>query len=292
MDNVLSNAELILNDDGSIYHLNLKPSQLAPVVITVGDPERVDQVSSYFDSIECKVAKREFHTHTGIYQNKRLSVISTGIGTDNIDIVFNELDALINIDFDKRQVKDSLQSLDIIRIGTTGAIQPHIPIDSFLLSQRAIGFDSLLHWYQNDLEDQEFLRHLKSDLNLGNKIGDPYVVNCSKDLSKHFQSVEMHNGTTVTNVGFYGPQSRSLRLSPAHEQLQENLTNFEYQGSQITNLEMETSGIYAMASLLGHRAVSLNAVLANRATGSFSTNAQQTVNQLIKFTLDRIAAIQ
>jgi uridine phosphorylase len=292
MDNMaLSESELILNKDGSIYHLNLRPEQLANTIITVGDPERVAEVSKYFDVIELKTGKREFHTHTGSYKGKRISVISTGIGTDNIDIVFNELDALVNIDFTTRKVKEELTSLDIIRVGTTGAVQPNIPVDSFLLSQRGIGFDSLLHWYDNDISDKEFTAALIKELKLSDDMATPYIVQCNKELSKHFQTIEMLNGTTITNVGFYGPQSRRLRLAPSNKELKQLISNFTYDGHQITNLEMETSGIYAMANLLGHRAVSLNAVLANRATGSFSQDPEATVDQLIRFALDRIALI-
>jgi uridine phosphorylase len=287
----LSSSELILNDDGSIYHLNLLPSQLANTIITVGDPDRVAQVSKHFQYVECRVARREFHAHTGTYHDKRITVISTGIGTDNIDIVFNELDALVNVDFKSRKIKESITSLDIIRIGTSGAVQPGIPIDSFLLSQRAIGFDSLPYWYDGELEDQSMATALLKELKLTSAVATPYIVSCNKSLAQDFQSVEMNNGTTVTNVGFYGPQSRSIRLAPAHKQLNEALAGFEYEGHKITNLEMETSGIYAMAQLLGHRAISLNAILANRATGQFSKDPQLTVERLIRFTLDRIAGI-
>lgn len=286
-----SESELILNKDGSIYHLNLSPEQLAHTIITVGDPERVAEVSKYFDTIELQVGKREFHTHTGTYKGKRISVVSTGIGTDNIDIVFNELDALVNIDFKTRKVKEQLTSLDIIRIGTTGAVQPNIPIDSFLLSQRGIGFDSLLHWYDNDLNEDEFSQALIKELKLSDDMATPYIVQCNKELAKEFQTIEMLNGTTITNVGFYGPQSRRLRLAPSNKELKQLISNFNYDGHQITNLEMETSGIYAMSKLLGHRAVSLNAVLANRATGQFSKNPEETIDNLIRFTLDRIATI-
>jgi uridine phosphorylase len=287
----ISESELILNKDGSIYHLNLRPEQLAPTIITVGDPERVAEVSKYFDTIEFKVGKREFHTHTGTYKGKRISVVSTGIGTDNIDIVFNELDALVNIDFITRKIKEQLISLDIVRIGTTGAVQPNIPIDSFLLSQRGIGFDSLLHWYDNDLNEDAFSQALIRELKLSDNMATPYIVQCNKDLAKHFQTIEMLNGTTITNVGFYGPQSRRLRLEPSNKELKQLISSFNYEGHQITNLEMETSGMYAMSNLLGHRAVSLNAVLANRATGQFSQNPEETIDNLIQFTLDRIATI-
>jgi uridine phosphorylase len=286
----IANSELIINPDGSIYHLNLKPHQLANTVITVGDPERVSEVSKYFDVIELKVGKREFHTHTGVYKNRRISVVSTGIGTDNIDIVFNELDALVNIDFQTREVKNELTSLDIIRIGTSGAVQSDISIDSFLLSQRGIGFDSLMHWYDNDGGDLAFAKAVSQQISRSNLHSAPYVVSCNKDLAKKFQTVEMQNGNTITNVGFYGPQSRKIRLEPAEKNLNAHIADFAFEGSKITNLEMETAGIYAMSSLLGHRAVSLNAILANRATGEFSTKPKELVDKLIQFTLDCVVA--
>lgn len=286
----IANSELIINPDGSIYHLNLKPNQLAQTVITVGDPERVKEVSKYFDIVECKVGKREFHTHTGVYKNKRISVISTGIGTDNIDIVFNELDALVNVDFNTREVKNTHTSLDIIRVGTSGAVQSDIPVDSFLLSQRGIGFDSLFHWYENDGGDLAFAKAVSQQINRSQLHAAPYVVSCNKDLAKKFQTIEMQNGNTITNVGFYGPQSRKIRLEPSEKNLNMQISDFNFEGSKITNLEMETAGIYAMSSLLGHRAISLNAILANRVTGEFSEKPNDVVEKLIKFTLDRIVA--
>ena len=286
----IANSELIINPDGSIYHLNLKPNQLAQTVITVGDPERVREVSKYFDIVECKVGKREFHTHTGVYKNKRISVISTGIGTDNIDIVFNELDALVNVDFNTREVKNTHTSLDIIRVGTSGAVQSDIPVDSFLLSQRGIGFDSLFHWYENDGGDLAFAKAVSQQINRSQLHAAPYVVSCNKDLAKKFQTIEMQNGNTITNVGFYGPQSRKIRLEPSEKNLNMQISDFNFEGSKITNLEMETAGIYAMSSLLGHRAISLNAILANRVTGEFSEKPYDIVEKLIKFTLDRIVA--
>lgn len=286
----IANSELIINPDGSIYHLNLKPNQLAQTVITVGDPERVKEVSKYFDVVECKVGKREFHTHTGVYKNKRISVISTGIGTDNIDIVFNELDALVNVDFNTREVNNTHTSLDIIRVGTSGAVQSDIPVDSFLLSQRGIGFDSLFHWYENDGGDLAFAKAVSKQINRSQLHAAPYVVSCNKDLAKKFQTIEMQNGNTITNVGFYGPQSRKIRLEPSEKNLNMQISDFNFEGSKITNLEMETAGIYAMSSLLGHRAISLNAILANRVTGEFSEKPNDIVEKLIKFTLDRIVA--
>lgn len=284
----LQSSELILNDDGSIYHLNLQPHQIAPTIITVGDPERVTSVSQHFDHIEHRVHKREFYTHTGLLNGKRISVISTGIGTDNIDIVINELDALVNIDFKQRTIKPDFTQLDIIRIGTSGAVQPDIDTDSFVLSQRGIGLDSLLHWYDNDGGDIAFAKAIKQQLNLSQQLSSPYVIGCDQQLAQLFTSETMQLGNTITNVGFYGPQSRKLRLPIAHTKLENRIQQFNYQGESITNLEMETAGIYAMAYLLGHRAVSLNAILANRSTRKFSKQPQQTVDALIRFTLERL----
>lgn len=284
----LAPSELILNEDGSIYHLNLQPHQLAQTIITVGDPDRVATISKHFDTIEHRVAKREFHTHTGTLNDKRISVISTGIGTDNIDIVLNELDALVNINFETREIKKQLTQLDIIRVGTSGAVQAHIPVDSFLLSQRGIGFDSLFHWYENDGGDSAFAKAVQQQLHLSDLVSRPYAVSCDTALAKKFHDPQIIRGNTITNVGFYGPQSRQLRLKPVHDQLNSNIEVFEFKGEKLTNLEMETAGIYAMASLLGHRAVSLNAILANRATGAFSEQPQETVEELIEFTLEKL----
>jgi uridine phosphorylase len=282
-------SELILNTDGSIYHLNLKPDQLAHTIITVGDPERVPAVTAYFDTIEFKARKREFHTQTGIYKGKRMTVISTGIGTDNIDIVFNELDALVNVNFETREIKPELTSLDIIRIGTSGSIQEHIAVDSFLLSIRGIGLDSLAHWYDGVVEDSAFAKALSQQAPLPAAFSRPYVTSCDHSLAAPFMAEGFLQGNTVTNVGFYGPQSRSIRLAPSQTALQAQLKAFNFNGEQVTNLEMETAGIYALASLLGHRAISLNAILANRATGTFSENPSQTIEILIKKTLDILA---
>ncbi len=288
----LKPSEFILNEDGSVYHLNLSPNQLATTVITVGDPDRVSHVTKHFDNIEHTVHKREFHTQTGTFKGKRISVISTGIGTDNIDIVFNELDALVNIDFETRKVKEKLTSLDIIRIGTSGSIQSEIPIDSFLASETAVGFDSLLHFYKSEsVQDKVFSEALKSHLQFSKDHGSPYVVNASSDLLSHFHDSNYFKGTTVTNCGFYGPQGRVLRLPLSNPSLNDNMASFNHSGKKITNLEMETAGIYGLSKLLDHRALSLNAIVANRATGEFSKNPTETVEKLIVNALDRIAAI-
>jgi len=286
----LKASEFIQNPDGSVYHLNLLPHQLANTVITVGDPDRVAQVTKYFDEVEVKVHKREFHTQTGYYKGKRISVISTGIGTDNIDIVFNELDALVNIDFERREIKKDLTSLDIIRIGTSGAIQKDVALDSFLVSEMGVGFDSLLHFYKADeILDIDFAQALKKQLLLKDTNGLPYVVAYNKDLASKF-SDGYTKGVTVTNCGFYGPQGRVLRLPLSMPDLNDLMASFEFNGKKITNLEMETAGIYGLSKLLGHRAVSLNAIIANRATGAFSADPGKLVDNLIKLSLEKLVS--
>lgn len=287
----LGSSELILNADKSVYHLNLRPEELAETIITVGDPDRVALVSQYFDTIEVRKHKREFHTHTGRIGNKRITAISTGIGTDNIDIVLNELDALVNIDFENRTIKEEKTVLDIIRIGTSGAIQPHIPVDSYLYSEYAIGLDNLMHFYdsvpiqRSDMQ-QAFIAHMGWS---GEKLL-PYAVKCDPTRADMFASDQMLSGLTATNVGFYGPQGRSLRLRLADDHMKEKMGSFIFQGKQITNLEMETSGIYGLAALLGHRALSLNCILANRSTGEFSSDPIKAIQGLITYALDRVVA--
>ncbi|MGO3183123.1 MAG: nucleoside phosphorylase [Aequorivita sp.] len=283
-------SELILTPEGKIYHLDLAPSQLAPIVITVGDPGRVAVVSKYFDTIETEAEHREFKTHTGTYKGKRISVVSTGIGPDNIDIVFNELDALVNIDFEKRQVKDNLTSLDIIRIGTSGGLTPEVEVDNFLISAMGIGLDNVMHYYDKTDEitipnfAQSFIEHTK--WNPDNSV--PYAVEADKTLRKKLSSEKTIEGMTITNVGFYGPQGRVLRAKLKDPNLNEKLTSFRYKGKKITNLEMETATMYAMAKLLGHRALSMNAIIANRASGTFSKDTSKTIDALIQYTLGKI----
>lgn len=285
----LSESELILNQDGSIYHLNLHPEDIATTIITVGDPERVKMVSGYFDSIEVDKEKREFLTHTGTISGKRLTVISTGIGTDNIDIVLNELDALVNIDFAQREIKKKKTKLNIIRIGTSGAIQSDIAVDSFLLSEHAIGLDGLLHFYDcGSLQNEALTTGFYDHMGTNSENVPPYAFDSDNTLVETFKSNRIRFGITLTNAGFYGPQGRKLRISPKHDRFNTQLAAFEFQEKKITNLEMETAGIYGLAKLLGHRAVSLNAILANRATGDFSVQPQKTVEHLIEYTLSRI----
>ncbi|WP_460218972.1 nucleoside phosphorylase [Psychroserpens sp. MEBiC05023] len=285
-------SELILNPDGSVYHLNLRPEHISNTIITVGDPDRVDSVTTHFDTIDFSTHKREFHTQTGTYKGKRITVLSTGIGTDNIDIVFNELDALVNIDLEAREIKPELTSLDIIRIGTSGSIQKHIPINSFVVSEYAAGFDSLLHFYDSaHVQHFEISEALKRQTNWFGKKSDPYVVKCSDRLFKALSNAQTFTGFTATNVGFYGPQGRVLRLPIQDNDLNDKLASFDYNGKAITNLEMETAGIYGISNLLGHHALSMNAIIANRATGEFSNNPKQVVNDLIIFTLDKIVEL-
>lgn len=281
-------SELILNPDGSIYHLRLKPGEIASTIISVGDQERVSEVSKYFDTIEVERQHREFKTHTGTFRNKRFTVISTGIGPDNIDIVFNELDALVNIDFANRTIKENKESLEIIRIGTSGALQPEIPVDSMILSETGIGFDNLLHFYGNadDIMDKDFSDAFMLHTNWDKENSRPYVVKADENLIGKFLAHGFNPGITTTNVGFYGPQGRVLRLALKDNELNEKIVSFRYKGKKITNLEMETAAIYGMSRLLGHRALSLNAILANRTTGVFSDKPSETIDRLIRSTLN------
>ncbi len=293
MGSSLGSSELILNPDGSIYHLNLLPEDIATTIITVGDQNRVHEVSKYFDSVEVQKNKREFVTHTGVYKGKRITVISTGIGTDNIDIVFNELDALANIDFDTRQIKTNKKQLNYIRVGTSGSLQPDIPIDSFLMSTAGIGFDNLLHFYDcGHIKNQELELAVTDYLGWGKHNIHPYAVDFDSDLGDVFSSNRIRLGLTGTNSGFYGPQGRTLRISPAIQDFNDKLAAFSFRGTRITNLEMETAAMYGIAKLHGHRAVSLNAILANRATSEFSKQGHQTIDELIQYTLGCIAKSQ
>ncbi len=287
---MIAESELILNSDGSIYHLNLLPEDIANTIIFVGDPERVPSVSKYFDSIELIKKKREFVTHTGFLNKKRITVLSTGMGTDNIDIVLNELDALVNIDFKTRTVKKQLTSLDIIRIGSTGSLQSAIKVDNFLISKSAIGFDNLPYFYKNQISDnQNFELDFIKKTNWYDKKSTPYIIHANKRLFKLLHSEHTHIGLTATSIGFYGPQSRVLRLEPQNASLNEELATFEYNGLKVTNLEMETAGIYVMSALLGHCAVSMNCVLANRPNQTFSKNPSSSVDKLIQYTLGKLA---
>lgn len=287
---MIKSSELILNPDGSVYHLNLKPEHIANDIIFVGDQNRVEKITQFFDSIEFSTQKREFKTQTGYYKGKRITVMSTGIGPDNIDITMNELDALVNIDLQTRQPKEKLTSLNIVRIGTSGSLQDDIPVDSFVMGLYGLGLDNMLRSYlidditENDMEDA-FIKHTNWDL----RKGKPYIIACSKILEKRFDSEQMHKGITGTAGGFYGPQGRVLRLGIQDPSLNNKMDNFKFNTVRMSNLEMETSAIYGLGKLLGHNCLSLNAIIANRANGTFSEDPYKAVDKLIAYTLDKLA---
>jgi len=284
----IKKSELILNPDGSVYHLNLKPENIAHDIIFVGDQDRVEKITAHFDSIEFTIQKREFKTQTGIYKGKRLTVQSTGIGPDNIDIVINELDALVNINLETREPKKELTSLNIVRIGTSGSLQEDIPVDSFVLSQYGLGLDNMLRSYLiEEISDyameEAFLHHTNWDI----RKGKPYVVRCSEKLEKLLDTDYIHKGITATAGGFYGPQGRVLRLPIQDAGLNGKMDIFNFNGKRITNLEMETAAIYGLSALLGHHALSLNAIVNNRATGAANPDPN-TILKLIQYTLDKL----
>ena len=287
---MIKSSELILNPDGSVYHLNLKPEHIANDIIFVGDQNRVEKITQFFDSIEFSTQKREFKTQTGYYKGKKITVMSTGIGPDNIDITMNELDALVNIDLQTRQPKEKLTSLNIVRIGTSGSLQDDISVDSFVMGLYGLGLDNMLRSYlidditENDMEDA-FIKHTNWDL----RKGKPYIVACSKILEKRFDSEQMHKGITGTAGGFYGPQGRVLRLGIQDPDLNNKMDNFKFNSIRMSNLEMETSAIYGLGKLLGHNCLSLNAIIANRANGTFSEDPYKAVDKLIAYTLDKLA---
>jgi uridine phosphorylase len=284
----LSEADLIINPDGSIYHLNLLPEDIADTVITVGDLDRVPEVSKHFDSIELKKGKREFITHTGFIGKKRVTVISTGIGTDNIDIVFNELDALVNIDFKSRTINQELKSLNIIRIGTSGAVQPDIPMGTILASSYGLGFDALMHYYEQNLsKNEEVLLGDISQHFAGIEGVKPYLTQADEGLLQQFAH-DMPTGITATAPGFYAPQGRQVRAKNTVANFIGQLNSFRSAENRITNLEMETAGIYALAKTLGHKALSINAILASRVKFEFSSNPNAIVEKAITTILERI----
>lgn len=288
----IASSELILNPDGSIYHLNLKPENIADTIITVGDQDRVAKVTSYFDEVIFETQKREFKTQTGFYKGKKMTVISTGIGTDNIDIVLNELDALVNIDLETREVKEKHHKLNIVRIGTSGGIQPHAKLDKFVMSEASVGFDGLLHYYKNNITNKEATKALCEHLKISSKKPQPYIVDADLDLMTLFKTDErVIPGFTGTNLGFYGPQGRTLRLETQDPDFIDQLVSFKFKDKTITNLEMETSAIYALGKLLGHRTLSMNAIIANRSTGNFSKDPKALVDSLIQFTLEKLSKL-
>ncbi|GGG46365.1 nucleoside phosphorylase [Bizionia arctica] len=286
----IKNSELILNPDGSVYHLNLKPEHIAHDIILVGDQDRVEKITKHFDSIEFSTQKREFKTQTGIYKGKRLTVISTGIGPDNIDIVLNELDALVNIDLVTKIPKETHTSLNFVRVGTSGSLQADVPVDSLVISSHGLDLNGMLHSYQldsigNKAMEDAFINYT----NWSSNKARPIVVGNSQELEKIFESNQTYKGLTATAGGFYGAQGRVLRLALQDPELNHKMDSFAFEGIRITNLEMETSAIYGLSKLLGHQALSLNAIIANRASGEFSKDPKAVVEKLITYTLNKIA---
>ena len=283
----IQNSELILSGDGRIYHLNIQKENIAPTIILVGDPQRVPVVSAHFDKVEFTAHKREFVTHTGYYQGKRISVISTGIGPDNIDIVLNELDALFNIDLERRVPKEEHTPLTFVRLGTSGSLQADIPVDSIVLSAYGLGMDNLLHSYKDSPKVREkamedaFIAHTQWHMDKGH----PCIVQGSEALLEKLYAPEVFKGITATAPGFYGPQGRRLRLIPQDEHLNEKLESYAFNGYKVTNMEMETAAIYGLSKLLGHQALSMNAIIANRPAGTFSADPGKAVEKLIQYAL-------
>jgi len=285
----IKESELILNSDGSVYHLNLKPEQISDTILFVGDQDRVEKITKHFDTIEFSIQKREFKTQTGTYKGKRITVMSTGIGPDNIDIVMNELDALANIDLVNRVVKKQLKSLNIIRIGTSGSLQKDVPVDSFVIGTHGLDLNGMLHFYDlgtitNPKLEDEFIKFTNWNTNKAR----PIIIDNNKELEEKISSDLVFKGITATAGGFYGPQGRILRLALADNELNTNMDTFNYKGIRITNFEMETSAIYGLAKLMGHKALSINAIVANRANGTFSKDAKKVIENLIKYTLNKL----
>jgi uridine phosphorylase len=285
----IAESELILNSRGAIYHLNCRPEEIAGTIITVGDPDRVKEVSKHFDRVEYRNNHREFITHTGYIGKKRISCVSTGIGPDNIDIVINELDALVNIDLTTRTIKEKLTSLNIIRVGTSGSLQQEIPVDSFVASTHGLGLDNLMNFYlqQNNEEEKQLIQAFNTHTQLQQGISSPYINTAGMSLLKHFV-LHFHQGITVTCPGFYGPQGRVLRMGLTHPRLIDHLSSFSFGHHRISNFEMETSAIYGMGKVLGHHCLSLSAIVANRISKEFSKDGNAVVESLIETTLEII----
>jgi len=287
---MIKQSELILNNDGSIFHLHLKPENISNTIILVGDPARVESISSYFDSIEFSVQNREFKTITGWYNGTKLTITSTGIGTDNIDIVLNELDALVNIDLKKREIKKNLTKLKIVRIGTSGGLQSDLPVNSFVVSRKSIGFDGMLNFYSNrkDFCDLAFEKAFKLFTNWDKSLPTPYVVDASKNLLSKFVDDKFNSGVTISAPGFYGPQGRVLRLPLALPGLNIQIENFQFEHLKITNFEMESSAIYGLSQMLGHEALTVCLIIANRVNRTANENYRNKMKELIQIVLERL----
>lgn len=290
MKKYFAESELIINGDGSIFHLHLKPEQLADKVILVGDPGRVAMVAAHFETRECEVSNREFMSVTGTYHGKRITVQSTGIGCDNIDIVVNELDALANIDFHTREEGDQLRQLTLVRIGTCGGLQPNTPVGTFIASEKSIGFDGLLNFYagRNDVCDLAFEKAFTTYMDWNPQLCAPYVIDADTELLDRIAGKDMVRGVTIACGGFFGPQGRELRIPLADPKQNEKVENFEYNGHRITNFEMESSALAGLARLMGHKAMTCCMVIANRLAKGANTNYKNSIDNLIETVLERI----
>jgi uridine phosphorylase len=287
----IEESELIINADGSVFHLHLKPEDIAETIILVGDPDRVAMIADYFEKIEVKKQNREFVSCTGVYKGKRISVVSTGIGTDNIDIVVNELDALANIDFTTRTEREVKKKLSFVRIGTSGSLQADLPVDSWLLSTHAIGFDGLLNFYKGIeyVSDLEFEQSFMDHLNWNYRLTTPYVISAGDSLMNKVKTNAMHTGVTISAPGFYGPQGRVLRLNLQDADINQKIGTFRHNGLRVTNYEMECSAIYGLSALLGHEAVTICAIIANRYKGEYSKDYKPVVKKLVETVLDQLS---
>ncbi len=287
---MIERSELIINPDGSIFHLHLKPEHIAENVILVGDPNRVELVSSFFSNIEFKTSNREFVSATGTYNGNRITVVSTGIGTDNIDIVVTELDALVNVDFKTREIKEEKTSLKIVRIGTSGGLQEDLAINSFVVSEKAIGFDGLLNFYanRNKVSDLAFEAAFKTHTQWNERLSSPYVIDCSKSLKAKFSNGGFTPGVTISAPGFYGPQGRVVRLDVADANLNSKIEKFRFNNHRITNYEMECSAIYGLSALLGHEALTVCLIIANRMKKEANESYKPYMRELVKTVLDKL----
>lgn len=286
---IIPDSELIINSDGSAFHLHIKPKQLSDKIVMMGDPGRVTMTASYFDTIECDVQSREFHTITGTYKGKRITALSHGIGTDNIDIVVTELDALANIDFNTKTVKDEFKQLTMVRIGTSGGMQPHCPVGSYVVSEKSIGFDGLIHYYANSktVREEEFEEAFQKHVNWSPFHCSPYVVSADEELVDRIAH-DMIRGVTISAIGFYGPQGRYVRLPLADPDLNAKIESFRYNDYSITNYEMESSAIAGLSKLMGHKAMTVCTIIANRVALDSNTEYKGSMEDLIKTVLDRI----
>lgn len=289
---MIASSELIINPDGSIFHLHLKPGEIADTILLVGDPGRADMIARFFDSIEVKKENREFVSRTGTYHGKRITVLATGIGTDNIDIVVTELDALVNVDFTTREIKPEKKSLNLIRIGTSGSLQPDIPIGAFVISKKSIGFDGLLNFYahRDNVSDLDFETYFMNATRWNQSLASPYVVDCSEELHQLIAGNDTVDGINISAPGFYGPQGRVVRLPLADPMLNEKIEKFSYNGQRITNYEMESSAIYGLSRLLGHKALTICTIIANRVNLKANETYKDAMEVLIKLVLNRISA--